>query len=235
MTTDIQNIALDKLFHSEANVRRTGKADGIEGLAASIAAHGLRQNLNVAPREDSKSFEVVAGGRRLRALKHLAKTGQIATNAPIPCRVLAEGNNPAEISLVENAMREAMHPDDQCAAFSALIDKGSSVEEVAARFGVTPAVVRQRLKLAGVSPSLRALYRKGDMTLDHIVALAISDDHAAQEAAWTALPAWNRDPAALKRTLTGGGVAANDRLARFVTMDAYMAAGGTVIRDLFDA
>ena len=235
MTTDIQTIALNKLFHSEANVRRTGKAGGIEGLAASIAAHGLRQNLNVAPREDGKGFEVVAGGRRLRALKHLAKTGQLAGNAPITCRVLGEGDDPAEISLVENAMREAMHPDDQCAAFADLIDKGSTAEEVAARFGVTPTIVRQRLRLAGVSPTLRGLYRKGEMTLDHMMALGISDDHTAQEAAWAALPAWNRDPAALKRTLTGGSVAAHDRLARFVTVTAYVEAGGTVIRDLFDA
>ena len=76
MTTDIQIVALNKLFHSEANVRRTGKADGIAGLAASIAAHGLGQNLNVAPREDGKGFEVVAGGRRLRALKHLVRPGR---------------------------------------------------------------------------------------------------------------------------------------------------------------
>ena len=233
--TTTQTIALNKLFHSEANVRRTGKAEGIEGLAASIAAHGLRQNLNTMPREDGKGFEVVAGGRRLRALKHLVKTGQLAKDAPIPCLVLAEGDDPAEISLAENTLREAMHPDDQCAAFSALIDKGGTAEEVAARFGVTPAVVRQRLKLAGVSPALRTLYRKSEITLDQMMALAISDDHAAQEAAWADLPTWNRDPAALKRALTGGTVAADDRLARFVTVEAYVAAGGTIVHDLFDA
>ena len=235
MTTDIQTIPLNKLFHSEANVRHTGKADDIEGLAASIAAHGLRQNLNVLPSADGKRFAVVAGGRRLRALKHLAKTGQLPKDAPISCLVLAESDDPAEISLVENAMREAMHPDDQCAAFADLIGKGSTAEEVAARFGVTPAVVRQRLKLAGVSPKLRSLYRKGEITLDQMTALAISDDHAAQEAAWADLPDWNRNPAALKRALTGGTVAADDRLARFVTVEAYIDAGGSVIRDLFDA
>ena len=92
--------------------------DGIEGLAASIAAHGLRQNLNVLSRADGKGFEVVAGGRRLRALKHLAKTGQIAKGcADLPASYWPKPMIPAEISLVENAMREAMHLDDQCAAF----------------------------------------------------------------------------------------------------------------------
>ena len=140
--------------------------------------------------------------------------------------MLAAGDDAAEISLAENVLREAMHPDDQCAGFAALIEKGMTVEEVAARFSVTPAVLRQRLKLAGVSPKLRSLYRKGEMTLDHMMALAISDDHTAQEAAWAALPDWHRDPAALKRALTDGTLSADDRLARFVGIEAYLAAGG---------
>ena len=151
----------------------------------SIAAHGLRQNLNVLPRADGRRFEVVAGSRRLRAMQQLVKTGRLPKDAPVPCLVLGEDDDPAEISLAENAMRSAMHPDDQFEAFRALIeDKGSSVEDVAARFGVTPAVVRQRLKLANVSPKLRALFRKGEMGLEHVMALAIGDDHAAQEDAW---------------------------------------------------
>ena len=235
MTTE-QTIPLTRLFHSDANVRRTGKTEGINELAASIAAHGLRQNLNVLPRADGKGFEVVAGGRRLKALKQLARAGQLPKDAPIRCLVLAETDDAAEISLAENAVRTAMHPDDQFEAFRALIeDKAVPLEEVAARFGVTPAVVRQRLKLAKVSPQLRALYRKGEMTLDHVMALAISDDHAAQEAAWASLPEWNRDADALKAALTHDTVPGTDRLAIFVGIDAYVEAGGTVIRDLFSA
>ncbi len=73
--TTIQNIALSKLVPSKANVRKTGTDEGIAELADSIAAHGLQQNLNV--RETDKGrFEVVAGGRRLRALKMLVKGGR---------------------------------------------------------------------------------------------------------------------------------------------------------------
>jgi ParB family chromosome partitioning protein len=229
MTTE-QTISLHQLVASKANVRRTNKAEGIGELAASIAAHGLRQNLNVLPSADGRRFEVVAGGRRLKALKQLVKDGKLAKDAPIRCLVLSETDDPAEISLAENAVRKAMHPDDQFEAFRVLIDdKGQSVEEVAARFGVTPAVVRQRLKLANVSPKLRALYRKGEMGLEHVMALAISDDHAAQEEAWENLPEWSRDPA----SLTGDSVATTDRLAKFVGIEAYVAAGGAVVRDLF--
>jgi ParB family chromosome partitioning protein len=234
MTTQ-QTIPLNCLIHSKANARRTGKADGIGELAASIDAHGLRQNLNVLPCGDGRRFEVVAGSRRLRALKQLAKAGKLAKDAPVSCLVLGEGNDPAEISLAENVVRTSMHPDDQFEAFRGLIeDKNASPEDVAARFGVTPAVVRQRLKLANVSPKLRAVYRKGEMGLEHVMALAISDDHEAQEEAWANLPDWNRSPSRLKQALTSESVALSDRLAVFVGVEAYMAAGGAVLRDLFD-
>jgi len=147
-----QIIPLNHLVYSKANVRRTGKNEGIGELAASIAAHGLRQNLNVKPSDDGEHFEVVAGGRRLRAMKQLVKDKKLKKDVPVNCLVLEEGEDPEEISLVENAMRTAMHPDDQFEAFRGLIeDKGLSIEEVAARFGVTPSVVKQRLKLANVS------------------------------------------------------------------------------------
>ena len=208
--------------------------EGIAELAASIEAHGLRQNLNVLSTENGRKFEVVAGARRLRALRQLAKAGKLAKDFPVPCFVLGEGDDPAEISLAENAIRASIHPDDQFEAFRALIEeKGASVEEVAARFGVTPAVVRQRLKLAHVSPKLRALYRKGEMTLEHVMALAIRDDHAAQEEAWANLPEWNRDPVLLKSALTHDTVPLTDKLARFVGIEAYQEAGGAVLRDLF--
>lgn len=110
---------------------------------------------------------------------------------------------------------------------SLIEDKGASVEDTAARFGVPPSVVKQRLKLANVSPKLRALLRKGAMDLEHVMAFAISDDHAAQERVWAELPDWNRDPG----RADAGQHPMTDRLARFVGLDTYLAAGGTVTRD----
>jgi ParB family chromosome partitioning protein len=227
-------IALNLLVPSKANVRVTGRKDGIAELAASIAAHGLRQNLNVRPTEDGL-FEVVAGGRRLRALKLLVKQKQMAKDAPIDCKVLVEGEDATEISLVENTLRSAMHPDDQCNAFRTLIEaNGLSVEDVAARFGVVPTLVRRRLKLAHVSPRLRNLFRKGDISHEQMMAFTLSDDHAAQEAVWKTLPEWNRDPEDIRDALTGEAVPLTDKLARFIGEDSYVAAGGAVLRDLFD-
>jgi len=179
---NIQHLPLSKLVLSAANLRKTDKAHGVEQLAASIQAHGLLQNLQVKPTAKGQ-FEVVAGGRRLAALKLLAKQKKIATDHPIPCNLL-DGEDVTEISLAENEVRQAMHPADQFDAFKALADNGKGEEEIAARFGVTPHVVRQRLKLAAVSPKLIALYRKGEMTLGCLMAFAVSDDHQQQEKAW---------------------------------------------------
>jgi ParB family chromosome partitioning protein len=227
----ITMIPLSKLIPSAANVRKTGATAGIAELAASIKAHGLLQNLQVRPAEGGK-FEVVAGRRRLAALKRLARNKDIEKLVEIPCHVIEEGDA-AEISLAENVMRLPMHPADQFDAFRALAETGKGPEEIAARFGCSPATVRQRLKLASVSPRLMKIYRVGNMDLDQLMAFAISDDHAAQEAAWFKQPEWNRDPATVRRVLTSAHVEASDRRARFVGIEAYAAAGGHILRDLF--
>jgi len=95
-------------------------------------------------------------------------------------------------------------------------------------------VVQRRLKLANVSPRLLADYRVDTVTLDQLMALAITDDHTAQEAAFYDVPEWRRNPQALREHLTEREIdATRDALARFVGIEAYEVAGGGVRRDLF--
>jgi ParB family chromosome partitioning protein len=142
-------------------------------------------------------------------------------------------NDPHEISLDENVTRENMHPADQFEAFKKLAEeRGFGAEEIAARFGVTPHVVRQRLRLGAVSPKLMQVYREGDLPLEQLMAFAITDDHARQEAVYERL-SYNRDASTIRRMLTETDVAATDRRARFVGIEAYTEAGGSILRDLF--
>lgn len=237
MTTPILTIPLTKLTPSPANARKTGAGSGLEELAASIATHGLLQNLQVRPVLDGEGqetgrYEVVAGARRLAAMKLLAKQKRLPKGFQVPCAVIA-GADPGEVSLAENVVREPMHPADQALAFARLAEEGGlGAEEIAARFGVTPAVVRQRLRLGAASPRLIELYREGGLTLDQLTAFCLTDDHTRQEQALEAL-SWNRDPWMIRRLLTEGRVPARDRRARYVGVEAYEAAGGTVLRDLF--
>lgn len=238
---DIVFVPLNKLKKSPKNVRKVPhtKAD-IQALAASIAALGMLQYPVVEPELGPKGkptgcYLVNAGeGRRLAQLLRV-KRKEIKADEHIRC-ILDTEHSATEISLAENAIRTDMHPADQYEAFAKLHDEeGKSAEDIAARFGVTAAVVRQRLKLGAVSPKLRDLYRKGDMNLDQLSAFAITDDHDRQERVWSELPTFNRSRESILRALSEGQVRSDDRRAAFVGAKAYEEAGGTIIRDLFDA
>src|SRR4051812_706934 len=107
MPSPITLIPLPQLRLSQANVRKTltEESDAIEPLAATIAAEGLLQNLVVvqAPQKENEpaSYEVVAGGRRWRALNRLATEGKLPQNFPVPCKVLNHTEAIAA-SLIEN-------------------------------------------------------------------------------------------------------------------------------------
>ena len=214
------------------NVRKTPRMS-IPELAASIQRVGLLQNLIVIASVDGEHYEVVAGGRRLAALKLLAKKHRISKEWEVPCLLVADGTA-RTASLTENVQREAMHPADQFEAFAALVAEGRPIEDIAADFSVSPLVVQRRLKLANVSPRLLADYRAEAVSLDQLMALAITDDHTAQESAFYDAPTWQRNPSQLRDRLTEREIDAyRHPLVRFVELDTYEAAGGGIRRDLF--
>lgn len=238
-----RDIPLDKLVLSQSNVRRVKNGVTIEHLADSIARRGLLHGLNVRPvldadGNDTGQFEVPAGGRRYSALGLLVKRKRLAKDALVPCVVKA-ANDPVlaeEDSLAENGEREPLHPLDEFRGMKLLADRGEREEAIAAHFRVTPAVVRQRLKLASVSPKLHDAYAVGEMTLDHLMAFTVSDDHARQEQVWEQLPhSRDQSPQFIKEKLNEDLVPVSDRRVRYVGIDAYFAAGGSApTRDLFE-
>jgi len=236
-----REIPFNKLVLSQSNVRRTKAGVSVEDLAEDIARRGLLQNLNVRPVVDGEGqetgrFEVPAGGRRFRALEVLVRAKRLAKTAPVSCNVREAGSpiSAEEDSLAENVQREDLHPLDQFRAFQALTYRGLGVEDIAARFFVSSQVVKQRLKLASVSPKLLDVYAEDGMTLDLLMAFTVTGDHARQEQVWDALTRQPyREPYQVRRALTEGAVRAADKRAQFVGVAAYEAAGGIVLRDLF--
>jgi ParB family chromosome partitioning protein len=231
-------IPLNKLKKSPRNARKTAHSpEAVEALAASIAAKRMLQKPVVEPeRDDSGAMTgfwlvTIGEGRRL-ALELLAQRKAIKRTHRVACMIDIE-HDPQEISLDENVTRSAMHPADQFEAFRDLhARKGWGAEEIAARFGVSPTLVRQRLRLANLSPRLIDLYRSEDLGLDQLMAFAVTDDHARQEQVYEQL-SYNRSPAHIRAALTTAKVAASERRARFVGAEAYAEAGGTLTRDLF--
>jgi ParB family chromosome partitioning protein len=236
-----RDIPFNKLVLSQSNVRRIKAGISVEELAEDIARRTLLQSLNVRPVLDAEGaetgmFEIPAGGRRYQALALLVKQKRLAKTALIPCvvrdpatSVLAEDD-----SLAENMQRVALHPLDQFRAFQTLREKGQSDEDIAAAFFVSVNVVKQRLRLAGVSSKLLAIYAEDGMSLEQLMAFTVTTDHARQEQVWEAIQkSWSKDAYQIRRMLTERAVRASDRRAVFVGLDAYVTAGGIVARDLF--
>lgn len=229
--SDTLNIPLSKLTLWSGNVRKTGARDGIAELAASIASHGLLQPLLV--RKAQRGYEIVAGQRRFHALKSLAKAGKLAKNFAVSCTLATDSVEASELSLAENVVRAPMHPADQFEAFRKLIDEGASIADVAARFGITDAIVTKRMKLGRLSQVILASYRNGEIDLEDAQAFALVDDHEAQERVLAELSGWRINPQTIRRALTESEVPTSDKRMRFIGIEAYQAAGGVIRRDLF--
>src|SRR3546814_7435637 len=118
-------------------------------------------------------------------------------------------------------LREQLHPLDQFRGMKRLIDQGDDIETIAATFMTTPAVVRQRLKLASVSTALHEIYAEDGMTLDQLMAFSVSDAHARQEQVWELLAhSWNKEPSFIRSKLTEnteiGRASCRERVCQYV-------------------
>ena len=235
----IREIPLSRLALAPENVRKTPPDPQADAeLKASIAALGLLENLitrAVDPGNDGGSYAVVAGGRRLKAMQALVEDGVIDADHPVPCQVRSGDAGAAELSLAENVVRIAMHPADQVTAFAKLVAAGQPVSAIAARFGVSERMVEQRLRLGNAAPELLDAYRAGEIDLEVLKALAVTTDRERQRTVWEQVSAQGYRPSAwqVKRLLTEERVPGASAIARFVRVEAYEAAGGAVMRDLF--
>ena len=234
-----RDIPFNKLVLSQSNVRRVKAGVSIEQLAESIAQRTLLQGLSVravvdADGNETGMFEVPAGGRRYRALELLVKQKRMSKTQAVPC-VVREGGIAEDDSVAENDERVGLHPLDQFRAFQTLRDLGMSEEDIAARHFVNPAIVKQRLRLASVSPKLHEVYAEDGMTLEQLMAFSVTADHARQEQVWENVSRSGYDePYQIRRLLTENTVRGSDPRAQFVGLDAYQSAGGGVLRDLFE-
>ena len=233
-----QDIPFNKLVLSQSNVRRVKAGLSVEELAEDIGRRGLLQSLNVRPVLDADGaetgmYEIPAGGRRYRALELLVKQKRMMKTQTVPCvvrdpatAILAEDD-----SLAENTQRVPLHPLDQFRAFLDMRTKGMGEEEIAAAFFTSVQVVRQRLRLASVSPRLLDIYAEDGMTLEMLMAFTVNPDHARQEQVWEAISqSHNRHPWHIRRMLTETTVRASDKRAVFVGIETYEAAGGATGR-----
>src|SRR5260370_4068605 len=110
-----------------------------------------------------------------------------------------------------------------------------SEEDIAVRHFVSSAIVKQRLRLASVSPKLHEIYADDGMTLEQLMAFSVTADQARQEQVWDNVSRSQLDePYQIRRMLTENTVRASDRRAQFVGLGVYDQAGRAVMHDPFE-
>lgn len=231
-TADFQSIPLNLLTLSDNNVRKSAPSEADEKeLKNSIVQNGLKQNL-IVHTDGKDGYLVDAGGRRLKALQELADEKAIPVDFPVRC-LIEEAEDATITSTVENTHRTAMHAADQFEAFKNLIEENRTEEEIATKFGVSVDIVQKRLKLASVAPEILEAFRKDEMHLEKVMAFAITDDHERQLNVWNNTQNGHVHPNHIKSMLTKDKYAASSKLAKFVGIEVYSQAGGTLTTDLF--
>lgn len=224
----LHHIELSNLKCSPLNVRKHGGAD-VSDLVPSIRAQGVLQPLLV--RKNCEGYEVIAGGRRLKACQIIAAKSE-ETFPPVPCAELEDGDDAAaiEASLAENIARLPMDEIDQFEAFAALVKQGRTVEDIAGSFGVTERLVRQRLAVANLIPPVLTLFRRDEIGGDTMRALTLATK--AQQKAWMKR---FRDPSdyapqgrQLRQWILGGEQIATS--AALFPLEDYT---GAIVTDLF--
>ena len=242
----IETIPLNMLRRSKMNARRGRRAAAdLQELKASIEYHGLLHNLVVqcvlADDDTASHYEVLDGERRRMALEALAKEGRLPPDAGIVCDVLpaelSDGIQPEEISLA-TSIREPLHPADEVRVFVAMHKAGSTVEEIADRFGIAPLTVERRLRCGAVHGTILKAYRDGKLDFDAVAAFTLTTDRALQLDVWKVCQGERLgydtvQAFQIKRLLNKDRFQGFHPMVRYVSIDAYEAAGGTATRDLF--
>lgn len=226
-------LPLSHLFPDPAvNARTSNAGDGLDEAIASIAAIGVLEPLLCRPGKDG--LLVVDGERRRRALEALAARGAFNREAalvPVIIRAMTD-DEAREASLAANVVCLALHPIDQFEAFSLQAAAGRTPAEIAVRFGVAERVVRQRIALGALHPDIRAAWRAGRLGADAAQAFTLARDPMDQVAKFIELEKKNNLWASHIRAAFGANHDAGAAL-RFVGLEAYRAAGGEAVEDLF--
>ena len=160
----LQHIALAKLEFSPLNPRTIAAGDEArQGLVDSIAANGLLEPLLVRPVD--LHYEIIAGARRLAALRTLAEAGTLPGDHLVPCHIRPVDD--AEfiiLAATENLARHDMHPLDEALVFRQLRDKAKmTVPQIVARLGVPQRTVERRLSLLRLSAPVQDAFRAGQL------------------------------------------------------------------------
>ena len=165
---DFREVPIYALQESPTNPRRSFDEAKLHELAQSIRSQGVLVPLIVRDL-DLDRFEVVAGARRFRAAR-------LAELTSVPVRVVQLTDTQVlEYQLIENAIREDVHPYEEAMAYKTLLETSEpryDVASIAAKTGRSITHVYQRLRLAELIPDAAEVFQTNQITAGHAVLIA---------------------------------------------------------------
>lgn len=138
---EILNIQLHKLKPYSKQARQSFDDESLQNMAQTIKSHGIRQPLTVIPSSgENGEYEVVSGERRLRAAR-------MAGLERVPCRIINNAKDAAEIAIIENLQREDLHPIEIARSLNSLLEEGicKDYKEICEKVGMSKSVVNELL------------------------------------------------------------------------------------------
>ena len=244
--SEVKTVRLADLEHDEVSTGgREDRLAQIDDLLASIPALGQLQSLRVRPWSAGTInglplYGVIAGNRRLAALKKLAESGGevqgVKVGPDFPVHVIFADDNDAVAfagTVAENVQRLPETPVGEIRAFAKMAEKATA-KEIASTFGVTEKRVQQRLKLAGLHPDILDAVESGKIKMDAAEAFTLEPDPAKQAAYLKKHSDWQLQAYYIKQQFTQQLVRGDSAIAKIITAAAYKKAGGQVLGDVFD-
>lgn len=229
-------IPLEALTLSEMNPRQSVPDEEVVELAGSLMAAGLLHNL--VGLGDENAAEIVAGGRRLRALKYLAEQhddlSQTRPDLAFPLvKVTLEPQTALLWASTENNARKDMSPAQEIISFAKMDAAGFSAAQIARSFTKTEKHVYRRLALSKLPEAVIQSLDAGEINLSAAGCFTISDDAERSLEVLETIKGNNFSDHRIKEMLKPNAVRGSNRKAIFVGVEAYKAAGGIVGGDLF--
>jgi len=160
-----ENLSIETI-DVEKRIRQTIEKKPLDGLAASIALHGVLQPVVVEPGEEGR-YILQIGKRRLAASKiaGLDKVPAIILDGPLG------SEESLAMRLVENIHREDLDPIDEAEAYAALREMGVKVSDIARQVGKERTYVSHSMRLLRLHPKVREAIRQQKIPREHALAL----------------------------------------------------------------
>ena len=177
-TADFRTLAIDQLRESSTNPRRTFNEAKLQELAQSIRSQGILVPL-IVRKTAPETFEVVAGARRFRA-------AQLTELFALPVRIVELTNSEAvTLQLVENAIREDVHPYEEAMAYKSLLESAEppcDVASISLKTGRSVTHIYGRLRMAELIPEAAEVFQANQLTAGHAVLIARLPQEQQKEA-----------------------------------------------------